>query len=321
MSHCPPVHGNLCCKPRLCWLARHAMKPICTATLAVSAGTGLAHAQAAADSDSSFHWSGRIEATTDNRERGISNSANRPSVRLVAEMLHSSGVFAEFELTRVSTSQYPGGRGLRAQLNGGYRFGDPEGWQFELGAQHSRLPGARQPGGQGYALVFDAELGEVVDAKLLPASVSFTTTEAFAGVRHGPVSLKYFHTLSRDFFGISGLTVCPSVGDLAASFACFERGAQHSRSSQYLELELVQRLSKSATLAVRLGHQRVRNWQDFNTRSFAVELRHTWRSFDLTLALTGAKPRLKGAYDVQLSDNRVRDSTKTAAVLTAGYAF
>jgi Bacterial protein of unknown function (Gcw_chp) len=271
--------------------------------------------------ESAFNWRGKVELQSDNRERGLSDSANRPSAELTLELLHASGVFAGIELARVDKTQYPGARGLRIQSDAGWRFGDPDRWQFEIGAQHSRFPGARQPGATGYSLVIDPEMGEVVDAVILPTTVRFDTTEAFVSVRRGPVQLRYFHTLSRDFFAINARSVCPGIEDVVESFACFERGPQHSRGSGYLELEFTHRLSRAASVDLRLGQQRVRHWRSFDTRSFALAYRHAWRSFELGLAITGAKAREKGAYDIRLPDGRVRNPGKTTAVVTAGYLF
>jgi len=315
------THWKVLSRPNLDWLKCLSPKIFCAILMAAQASEGTALAQDLSEYGGSFSLGGRIEVTTDSRERGISNTANQPGARLVGEMLHSSGVFAEIELTGVDIDQYPSGQGLRAQLNGGYRFGSPEGWLFELGAQHSQFPGASQSGGQGYTLVTDEMSGDLIDAKLIPASVSFNTTEVFAGIHNGPFSVKYFYTLSPAFFGISGTIVCPALPDLQDSISCFQRDAQHSRGSDYVELEYAPRLSKSTTMIFRLGYQRVRNWEDFNTRNFAVELRQKWRSLDLALALTGARSQRSGAYDIKRSDNRIIDPTKTTLVFTAGYAF
>lgn len=271
--------------------------------------------------DSAFHPSGKIELTTDNRIRGLSTSANRPTAKLTAELLHDSGTFAELELTRVSKAQYPGGRGVGVQLSGGYRFGDPDAWHFEVGAQHSRFPGARQPGASGYTLTLDPNTGEIVDAQPIAARVSPTTTEVFGRLSHGAFDARYFYTASKDFFAINGNTVCPSIPDFASSLACFEAGARNSRGSQYLELEYTHRLSKASALMARLGYQHVKHWSSFDTRSFALEYRHSWRSLEMSAALTGAKAKDKGAYDVRLSNGKVRDAGKTVLVVAAGYTF
>lgn len=278
----------------------------------------------AADADpaeSAFNLRSRIELTTDNRIRGLSTSANRPTAKFKAELLHDSGAFAELELARVSKAQYPGGRGVGVQLSGGYRFGDPDAWHFEVGAQHSRFPGARQPGGSGYALTTDPNSGEIVDAQLIAAGVSPTTTEAFGRLSYGAFDARYFHTVSRNFFAISGNTVCPSVADFASSLACFDAGAQNSKGSHYLELEYTHRLSKVSALSARVGLQEVKHWSSFNTRSFTLEYRRNWRSLEMSAALTGARAKRKGAYDIQLGNGKVRDPAKVAVVLAAAYNF
>jgi Bacterial protein of unknown function (Gcw_chp) len=281
-------------------------------------------AASAADTDpaeSAFHGSGKVELATDNRIRGLSTSANRPTAKLTAELLHNSGAFAELELTRVSKAQYPGGRGVGVQLSGGYRFGDPDAWHFEVGAQHSRFPGARQPGASGYTLTLDPDTGEIVDAQPVAVGVSPTTTEVFGRLSYGALDARYFYTASRNFSAITGDTVCPSILDFASSLACFEAGARNSRGSQYLELEYTHRLSKASAVAARAGYQRVKNWSSFSTSSFSLEYRHSWRSLEGSAALTGARAKEKGVYDIQLGNGKVRDAAKTVLVLAAGYKF
>lgn len=74
------------------------------------AQNGEAAAEAA---NASFHRGFTLAAFTDSRERGLSNSANRPAVRASVELLHASCAFAELELLRVSKAQYPQGQGVR----------------------------------------------------------------------------------------------------------------------------------------------------------------------------------------------------------------
>ncbi|MCA3253858.1 MAG: hypothetical protein ACK5UM_16510 [Pseudomonadota bacterium] len=296
------------------------------AALLACIGTALPPAVRAADTgprESALHVGGRVDLTSDNRARGISTSASRPTAKLTAELLHNAGLFAELELTRVSKVQYPRGRGLGLQATAGYRFGDAETWRFEIGAQHSRFPGARLPGlsGSDFTLIRDPDTGQIVDIQPAALDVSPTTNELFAGASRGPLEARYFHTVSRTFFGINGATVCPSIPDPLRALACLEAGPQNSRGSQYLELSYTHRLSRSSALVARIGHQHVAAWRSFDTSSYALEARIRWRTVEASATLTGARPREKGVYDVKLANGSVRDAGRTALVLTAGYSF
>lgn len=298
-------------------------------SLLLAALTTLAAAQVQAqDTDSrpeatssDFNWNASLAAVTDSRERGLSNSANRPAVRASVELLHSSGAFAELEALSISKHQYPQGLGLRWQAAGGYRWGDPDGWHYEVGGQYSRFQGSKLPGGSGYIVTIDPELDETVDASLIPAKTSPTTSEVFGRISYQGLSLRYYHTVSKNFYGISSNTVCAGIEDFEASLGCFEGGSKNSRGSGYLELGYLHRLSKTSSIEFRAGHQRVRNFRDFDTNSFSVEYRHLWRGYEFSVAAVGARARSREVYEVDVGGGKKRDSSKTALVLGIGRSF
>lgn len=279
---------------------------------------GLARADETAEAPS-LNLLYSLAAVSDSRERGLSNSANRPAISAGLELLHASGAFAKLELLSVSRDQYPAGHGRRVQLSGGYRWGDPDGWQFELGGLHSHFPAARQPGLEGYRLIFNRR-GEVIDLRPLPASVRPNTTELFGSLAYQGWALRYFHTVSRNFYAIESRTVCAVIEDLEASYDCFEQGLKGSRGSAYLELAYTYRLSKTASLELRLGQQHVRRFRDFDSRSFGLEYRHNWQGYQLSAGLVGARAREREAYQVEV-DGKSRDTSRTALVLGIGRNF
>ncbi|KAB2900329.1 MAG: hypothetical protein F9K35_07075 [Burkholderiaceae bacterium] len=276
---------------------------------------------AAAASGSDFHWNGSVGIVTDSRERGLSNSAGRPAARASIEWLHASGAFAELELLSISKHQYPQGLGMRMQAAGGYRWGDPDGWHYEAGGQYSRFPGSTLKGGSGYHLVLDPEGGDIIDATLIPAQTSPTTAELFGRISYQNLSVRYYHTVSRNFYGIGTNTVCPAIPDFEASFECFQGGARNTRGSGYLEWAYLHRLSKAASLELRLGYQRVRNFHDFNTRSFSLEYRHLWRDYEFSVAAVGARARSREVYEVDVGGGQQRNSARTRLVLGVSHRF
>ena len=86
------------------------------AALLACIGTALPPAVRAADTgprESALHVGGRVDLTSDNRARGISTSASRPTAKLTAELLHNAGLFAELELfseLRAFQSEYIDGQ-------------------------------------------------------------------------------------------------------------------------------------------------------------------------------------------------------------------
>lgn len=268
-----------------------------------------------------FNLNFTLAAVTDSRERGLSNSANRPTVRAAAELLHSSGVFAELEVLGVSKHQYPGGNGIRLQAVAGYRGGNPDGWHYEVGGLYSRFPGSQLPGASGYNVTIDPELEEIVDVTAIPGDVSPDTAELFGRISYRGLSLRYFHTVSENFYGINSNTVCAGIADLVNSLACYEGGLKNSRGSGYFELAYLHRLSKASAIEVRIGHQRVRNFHDFDTNSFSIEYRHSWKGFEFSAAAVGARARNRHAYDVDVGGGKTRDPGKLTVLLGVSRKF
>ncbi len=272
------------------------------------------------EDSSPFTLSFMIEAVTDSRERGLSNSANRPTALAELTLLHTSGAFAELQALGVSKDQYPGGPGIRLQAVAGYRGGDPDGWNYEVGGQYSYFPGGRQPGVSGYNPVTDPDSGEIVDIEAIPGSVSPNTGELFGRLSYRDLSLRYYYTVSRNFYGISTTTVCGGSEGISL-VECLDGGMKNSRGSDYFELGYVHRLSKVSAVEVRIGHQRVRNFRDFDTNSFSVEYRHAWKGFDFSAAVVGARARSRDVYLVDVGNGKTRDPTRITVLVGVSRKF
>lgn len=276
---------------------------------------------AVAAADAPFNLNFTLAAVTDSRERGLSNSANRPTVRASMELLHASGAFAELEVLRVSKAQYPLGQGVRMQAVAGYRWGNPDEWHYELGGLYSHFPGSKLPGLSGYHLTMDPDLGEIIDVTPTPGDVNPATAELVGRISYRGFSLRYYHTVSKNFYGISSKTVCAGLKDLSESYECYQEGLKNSRGSGYVEIAYLHRLSKAAAVELRLGHQQVRHFRDFDALSFSVEYRHLWRGSEFSAAVVGARPRTREVYAVETSGGKTRDSAKTTLVLGVSRSF
>ena len=167
----------------------------------------------------------------------------------------------------------------------------------------------------------DPDLGEIIDVTPIPGDVSPTTAELFGRVSFRGFSLRYYHTVSKNFYGISTKTVCAGLKDLAESYACYQDGLKNSRGSGYVEIAYLHRLSKAAVVELRLGHQQVRHFRDFDTSSFSIEYRHLWSGCEFSAAVVGARPRSREAYEVEMGGGASRDSAKTTLVLGVSRSF
>lgn len=81
----------------------------------------------------------------------------------------------------------------------------------------------------------DLDLG--LASYFYPGNSSGDTTEAYGGVSFGPVSVKYSHTLSKDYFGLAG-------------------PGHRGRNTGYLGLSLAQEVAPQITLKASLGMSR-----------------------------------------------------------------
>jgi hypothetical protein len=297
------------------------------AALRTGIGAALTPVARAADTgqrDSSLHASGRLDLTTDNRTRGISTSANRPTAKATTELLHDPELFAELVLTRVSKAQVPRqpphGAAARRRLS----LLRPQGLAVRArDTQHSRFPVARLPGlsGTPFTANQDSGCGEFVDIQSVAVGVTPTITETFLGVSDGLLQARYVHTLSRTFLDINAATVCPAIAEPIAALASLEAGPQDTRGSQYIEVAY----GVSALPVHRAGcpnrlspRDRV---EELRYPQLRVGLRIRWRSREASAGLTRARPRAKGVYGLRLDIGTVRDTVKAALVVAADCAF
>ena len=165
----------------------------------------------------------------------------------------------------------------------------------------------------------DPDLGEIIDVTPIPGDVSPTTAELFGRVSFRGFSLRYYHTVSKNFYGISTKTVCAGLKDLAESYACYQDGLKNSRGSGYVEIAYLHRLSKAAAVELRLGYQQMRHFRDFDTSSFSIECRHLWSGCEFSAAVVGARPRSR--EQAQMGGGASRDSAKTTLVLGVSRSF
>ena len=180
-------------------------------------------------------WSGSVTLTTNYLSRGFEQSWGHPALQAGVDYRHASGWFAGSWASSVSGKFIEGGK-REWDLYGGYggTHGD---WNYSLGLYHYRYPGAG----------------------MSASDVKYDYTEAIASVGYQQWSMSYAMTVSRDYFGISS----QSLG-LADD--------RHSRGSGYLSVDGKLPLTDRLHLALHGGHQRVRNFGDYDFRDASLAL-------------------------------------------------
>lgn len=171
----------------------------------------------------------------DTSPHGISTSANRPTAKPTAELLHDPGLFAEPVLTGVSKAHVPGqpphGAAARRLLS----HPRPQGLAIRArDTQHSRFPVARLPGlsRTAFTVTQDPGCGEFVALQSVAVGVTPSTSETLLGASDGPLQARYVHTLSRTSFEVNAATVCPAIAEPMLARASLETGPQATRASR-----------------------------------------------------------------------------------------
>ena len=163
--------------------------------------------------------------TTNRTTRGISESALRPSASLTVNAIHENGIAALMEVATVSDTVFTNGKST-ILMGAGYRGGNPEGFRYGAGAYYELFPGA------SYSAPMD--FNDLLSGN--SQRRKFNTGYAIFEAGWGIIDVRYEHTLSRYFRGVTSGSVCPFLQDAARQFECYDRGDVSSRGTGYLSL-------------------------------------------------------------------------------------
>ena len=208
----------------------------------------------------------QLSATTDVRNRGVSDSLRRPGAKVSLQAAHESGVIGLLELATVSKKQFLDGDGASVLAGLGYRLGDPDGWHFGMGLAGEWFPGAGFDAPHG----LDLETFQPIEVRRSRYDSQFLLLEA----GYGPLEARLIHVFSRSYRGADTGGVCGQLlqvsADPAAGLACFARGDHGSRGTRLLDLNYQVRLTAQSTLNLHAGRQQVKNFREADTTDFAV---------------------------------------------------
>lgn len=233
---------------------------------------------ALAQEASSFAVSTELKATSDQRTRGISDSLNRPALKLSVQMAHESGLVGLIEMATVSTKQFLDGNGLGITLGGGYRAGNPDGWHYGAGLATEVFPNAK------------LEAPHTIDATGNPGNwktTSYNNTFAMAELGYGAFDARLMNVVSKNYRGADTGGVCGAIlsaatADPTQALECFARGDHNSKGSWLLDLGYKYDLSPNTKLNLHAGYQKVANFSEANTSDYAIGVTHKRWGFDWT---------------------------------------
>ena len=249
----------------------------------------------------SYAASTEVKVSSDQRSRGISDSFNRPGLKLSVQAAHESGLVGLAEIATVSKKQFLGGEGVGITLAGGYRFGDPDGWHYGVGLAAELFPGAKFDAPHG----FDMSTGTPTDWRSSKYDSAFVLGEIGYGALEGRV----MNVISKNYRGANTGGVCGTMlslmADPTAALNCYGRGDHNSRGSWLFDLGYKIELDPNTTLNLHGGYQKVANFKEANFADYSIGISHrrwgfTWSADwvmtqtkvrELYLATNGTKTR------------------------------
>lgn len=211
-------------------------------------------AVAAVPAIASAQLSANVSLTTNYKFRGQDQDASRGSKAKVAlqggfDYAHDSGFYVG---NWNSSVNWLAGNSIETDLYGGYKF-KAAGLDFDVG----------------------------VLAYLYPGNSAGNTTELYGGVTWGPVTFKYSHTMSKDYFAYYGGT--------------------GGRGTGYMNLALAQEVAKGLTLKASVGYTNFKSalnaagTPDYMDYSVGASY-DLGNGFSVTGALVGASKKASFAF-------------------------
>jgi hypothetical protein len=285
--------------------------PVVIATLRAVAATSLF-----AQETASIAVTTEVKFTTDQRSRGVSDSFNRPGLKLGVQAAHESGFVGLAEFATVSKKQFSGGEGLGLTLAGGYRFGDPEGWHYGVGLAAELFPGAKFDAPHG----FDMSTGMPMDWR----STKYDSTFAVAEIGYGALEARIMNVISKSYRGANTGSVCGTMLSLMAdptlALACYARGDHDSRGSWLLDLGYKFNLEPATTLNLHAGYQKIANFQEANFSDYSIGITHKRWGFNWNADLMTTRTKVRELY-IALDGNKARATDNSRLVVSVSRSF
>jgi len=264
-------------------------------------------AQAMAAETASYAVDTEVKITSDQRTRGVSDSLNRPGMKLSVQVAQESGLIGLAEFSSVSKKQFLDGAGVGVTLAGGYRFGDPEGWHFGVGIATELFPGAKFEAPHG----FDLDTGTPTDFR----TTRYDSAFAVAEIGYGALEGRILNVISKTYRGADTGGVCGSMlalmPDPTQALDCYARGDHGSRGSWLLDLDYKYGLTPTTTLNLHAGYQKIANFKEANFSDYRIGVTHKRWGFEWNADWVTTNTRVRELYLAQDGDTlRATDGNK-----------
>jgi hypothetical protein len=263
--------------------------------------------QALAAETASYAVDTEVKVTSDQRTRGISDSLNRPGMKLSVQAAHESGLIGLVEFSSVSKKQFLEGAGVGVTLAGGYRFGDPEGWHFGAGIAAELFPGAKFEAPHS----FDLANGTPTDFR----TTRYDSAFAVAEIGYGALEGRILNVISKTYRGADTGGVCGTMlalmPDPTQALDCYARGDHGSRGSWLFDLDYKCSLAPTTTLNLHAGYQKIANFKEANFSDYRIGVTHKRWGFEWNADWVTTNIRVRELYLAQDGDTlRATDGNK-----------
>lgn len=257
--------------------------------------------------------SSELRLTTNRTSRGITDSGLGSSASLSVNVVHASGIAGLIELATVSKDALTNSIGTMATVGAGYRNGDPDGFHYGAGFYYELFPGAN----------YSALLSQDDVLRGNTGNVQFDTGYAILELGYGAIDLRYEHTMTNRFRGISVGAMCAPLAatDPTAYMDCLAPGDLSSRGTGYLSVNAKHKLTAQLELSGHIGVQRVANFSAANLNDMQVSLDYTVHRWVLGLDVTRAIVETPQLYLNTRSNGSTYQANDTALAARIAYKF
>lgn len=267
-----------------------------------------------------------VSVLTDRRTHGISDSYLRPAAELHVELAHASGLVGVFELGTVAHEVFLNSNGYNALFAGGYRWGDPDGWHFGLGAAHEIFPGAHADLPTSMTLAIDPNTGQPTVVPGDFKDFRFDSSYGIVEFAYGALEARYMNVLSRDFRGMNTGLICGTLlvglADPTPALDCYARGDHGSRGTHLLDVDWHHALlDGQLTLLVHGGVQKVRNFPEADGWDWRIGVERGEWGLKWKLEAVGTQLKQPATYTAADDNGHIRQLGKTGLVLTVSKTF
>ena len=256
---------------------------------------------------------------TDRRTNGLSDTFLRPGAEFTINAAHESGVIGFLQFGSVARANFPESKLWTAVAAVGYRWGNPQGWHYGVGAAHEMFPGSQ---------VKDAPRNPFVDPTDT-INTRFDTSFAVLELGWGIIEARYLHVISKDFRGNNTAVVCGSrfgpefdayglgTADPTAAMDCYGDSVKHSKGSQLLSIDAKYPIANNTKLVAHVGYTKVKNFDQVATVDYKLGVAHTRFGLDFELDAVAARMHDRSyavTYDVYGNTKRIDRTALVASI-------